>query len=166
MAWTKGFHCSAVQIPLNIVKSVSYLQRLAAGICQWHWVSVPAQQHSFPWALHQLICSAPLRKVKEVLAKTNICLHTFTKSTSKPSPAICFTYLNEKHFKKKYAQHQTAIFVMMTSLCLPWTNHLHKTKFYLKTQAHILQENWKVWRIISPKFKTIVGITTENKQKY
>lgn len=39
------FHYTTVQIPLSIVKSMSYLQILAAGICPWHRVCTGTAFH-------------------------------------------------------------------------------------------------------------------------
>lgn len=159
----KGFHCTTVQIPLSIVKSVSYLQRLAAGICRWHWVSVLAQ-FSKGSAPADLFSSAEKSKGSpskdKYLTSYIHKINTWDPQNLHPQSA---SYIWMRSTSKKYAQHQTVIFVMMTSLCLPWTNQLHKRKFYFKNQACISQEIWKVWRINSPKFKTIVDIKTENK---
>lgn len=168
----KDSQCTTVQIPLGIVKSMSYLQILAAGICQWHWVSVLAQQLSFPWALHQLILFSSAEKRKRSPSKDKY-LTSYIHQTSTYERRNFYpqsvSHIWMRNTLKKYAQHQTAIFMMMTSLWLPWANHHHhKTKFYFKIQSTYFTGNWKTPKnhFTSPKFKTVVGIKTENKQKY
>lgn len=130
---------------------MSYLQIAAAEIHWWHGASALAQWHSSLRALHQLICSAPPRKINKILAKKNICLRQLTKSTHQnPQNSRFLTHdlfqitECETLFLKKYAQHQMAILMIVTSLHLPSAKHHHTEKQILsKSTGAYFTENLK-----------------------
>lgn len=120
---------------------MSYLQIPAAGIRWWHRASTLAQQHSSPQALHQLICSAPPRKLKEILAKTNICLHLLTKlmcQNLKNTGFITHDMFQIPECKilfRKNAQHQAVILMTVATLWLPCVKYLHAEKQILSKRT-------------------------------
>lgn len=132
-------------------------------LCKYHWVSLkwchicryqllefiygtkPPHRHSSLQALHQLICSVLLRKVKEILPKMNICLHPLTKSECQNSKTSRFI----THDLFQISARQTLLEKNMLSIRLwyAWSwvyfvqnTSTQKNKFYLKAKAQVSQK--------------------------